>query len=65
MPELTTDNARHELQNLQNMQQEINKTKGSWDTYNDCFKEKNRKYLLDYAKANNVVHLFVFLMLRP
>lgn len=59
IPELTTDKAREELLNLQNMQQEINKTKGSWDTYNDCFKGENRKYLLDYAKANNVLEVSV------
>lgn len=59
IPELTTDKAREELLNLQNRQQEINKTKGSWDTYNDCFKEENRKYLLDYAKANNVLEVSV------
>ena len=44
--------------NLQNIQQEINKTKGSWDTYNDKFKG-GRKYLLDYAKANNVLEASV------
>lgn len=44
--------------NLQNIQQEINKTKGSWDDYNDKFKG-GKKYLLDYAKANNVLEVSV------
>ncbi|MEI3162801.1 MAG: hypothetical protein V8S74_05275 [Lachnospirales bacterium] len=44
--------------NLQNFQKEIDKTKGSWDDYNDKF-EKGKEYLLDYAKANNVLEASV------
>ncbi len=54
IPKLTTDDARYELKNLQNIQKEINKTQGSWDTYNKYFKG-GRKYLQDYARTHNVL----------
>lgn len=54
IPLLTTDDARYELLNLQNIQKEIDKTKGSWDDYANCFKD-NEKYLLTYAKSNKVL----------
>lgn len=54
IPKLDTDFARVELENLQNIQNKINETKGSWDDYNEYFKN-GRKYLLDYARQNNVL----------
>jgi len=54
IPKIDTDYARTELENLQNIQNVINETKGSWDDYNDEFRN-GRKYLLDYAKSNNVL----------
>ena len=54
IPELDTDSARAELETLQNIQNKINETKGSWDDYNKQF-QNGRKYLLDYAKQNNVL----------
>lgn len=54
IPELDTDLARRELENLQNIQNKINETKGSWDDYNEKYKD-GRKYLIDYARANNVL----------
>ena len=49
-----TNSAREELQILQSIQSKINETKGSWDDYNNQFND-GRKYLLDYAKQNNVL----------
>lgn len=54
IPEFTTDDARYELHNLQAMQEEINRTKGSWDDYNDNFNQGDR-YLQDYARSHNVL----------
>lgn len=58
MPKLSTDDARNELITLQKFQEEINKTKGSWDDYNDKYKN-GREYLLNYAKSNNVLEASV------
>ena len=58
IPNLDTNSARVELENLQNIQNEINETKGSWDDYNNQFKN-GRKYLLDYAKQNNILEASV------
>ncbi len=58
IPEFDTDSARVELEFLQSIQNKINETKGSWDDYNDNFKY-GRKYLLDYAKSNNVLEASV------
>lgn len=54
IPKFTTDDARYELHNLQVMQEEINRTKGSWDDYNDNFDQGSR-YLQDYAREHNVL----------
>ncbi len=54
IPELDTDAAREKLISLQTLQKEINATQGSWDDYNGSFK-KSEKYLIDYARANNVL----------
>lgn len=54
IPNLNTDSARIELENLQNIQNEINRTKGSWDDYNNQFLD-GKKYLLEYAKSNDVL----------
>lgn len=54
IPEFDTDSARLTLEELQNIQTEINHTKGSWDDYHDKFKD-GKEYLLDYAKTNNVL----------
>lgn len=54
IPEFDTDSARLALEELQNIQAEINRTKGSWDDYHDKFKD-GKEYLLDYAKTNNVL----------
>lgn len=58
IPKLDTDSARTELENLQNIQKKINETKDSWDDYNNQFLN-GRKYLLDYAKSNNVLEASV------
>lgn len=58
IPKLDTNSARTELEKLQNIQNKINETKGSWDDYNNKF-QNGRKYLLDYAKANNVLETSV------
>lgn len=54
IPKMTTDDAKYQLVGLQNIQNEINATMGSWDDYADRFK-KNEKYLLDYARSHNVL----------
>lgn len=58
IPKLDTDSARAELENLQNIQNKINETKGSWDDYNNQF-QNGRKYLLDYAKSNDALEASV------
>ena len=58
IPKFDTDMAREELENLQNIQNTINETKGSWDDYNKKF-EEGKEYLLKYAKQNNVLEASV------
>lgn len=53
IPKLDTNSARNELKKLQHIQTKINMVNGSWDDYKNSF-GKNQKYLLDYAKQNDV-----------
>lgn len=54
IPVLNDDSAQEELLHLQNLQNEINKTKGSWDDYSGSYKN-GRGYLLSYAKEHDVL----------
>ncbi|MDE7016039.1 MAG: hypothetical protein K2P65_00490, partial [Lachnospiraceae bacterium] len=54
IPKLSTDSARNTLIELQDIQRELNQTKGSWDDYNKHF-WGGKKYLQNYAKENDVL----------